>query len=54
MGKMGVLDYEEWLAGVPQSLKQDPLWSFQVYPKALLPASRILHHVSCPLHLASL
>ena len=36
MGKTGALDYEEWLAGVPESLKRDPLWSFQVYPKALL------------------
>ena len=36
MGEIGVLDYEEWLAGVPESLKRDPLWSFQVYPKALL------------------
>jgi len=30
------LDYEEWLAQVPESIKQDPLWNFQVYPKALL------------------
>ena len=28
--------YEEWLAQVPENLKQDPLWQFQVYPKALL------------------
>jgi len=28
--------YEEWLAGVPESLKQDPIWKFEAYPKALL------------------
>ena len=33
---MGALSYEEWLAQVPESIKGDPLWSFQVYPKALL------------------
>ncbi|TEU14481.1 MAG: four helix bundle protein [Anaerolineales bacterium] len=33
---MGVFNYEEWLARVPESIKQDPLWDFQVYPKALL------------------
>jgi len=27
--------YEEWVAQVPESMKQDPLWNFQVYPKAL-------------------
>jgi len=26
---------EEWVAQVPESLKQDPLWNFQVYPKTL-------------------
>ncbi|GEM_PF-1157794 len=26
---------EEWLAQVPESIKRDPLWNFQVYPKAL-------------------
>ena len=30
------MNYEEWLAQVPDSMKQDPLWKFQVYPKALL------------------
>jgi len=30
------MDYEEWIASVPASLKQDPLWKFEVYPKALL------------------
>ncbi len=33
---MRALDYGEWLAQVPASIKQDPLWSFEVYPKALL------------------
>lgn len=28
--------YEEWLTQVPESIKQDPLWSFHVYPKSLL------------------
>jgi len=28
--------YEEWLAQVPESLKKDPLWKFEAYPKALL------------------
>ncbi|MBU0511465.1 MAG: four helix bundle protein [Chloroflexi bacterium] len=27
--------YEEWLEQVPESIKQDPLWNFQVYLKAL-------------------
>ncbi|MDY7076505.1 MAG: four helix bundle protein [Chloroflexota bacterium] len=33
---MATFDYEEWLTQVPESIKQDPLWNFQVYPKALL------------------
>jgi four helix bundle protein len=33
---VGGFNYEEWLARVPESIKQDPLWDFQVYPKALL------------------
>ena len=33
---MGALNYEEWLGGVPESSRRDPLWEFQVYPKALL------------------
>ena len=33
---MGALNYEEWLAQVPESVRRDPLWDFQVYPKALL------------------
>ena len=28
--------YEEWLAQVPERLKQDPIWKFDAYPKALL------------------
>jgi len=30
------MKYEEWLAQVPESLKNDPLWRFEAYPKALL------------------
>jgi len=30
------LNYEEWLEQVPESIKQDPLWNFQIYPRALL------------------
>jgi len=33
---MATFDYEEWLAQVPESIKQDPLWNFKVYPKTLL------------------
>jgi len=29
------LGFEGWVAQVPESLKRDPLWNFQVYPKAL-------------------
>ena len=29
------LSFEEWVAQVPESLKRDPLWNFQVYPKTL-------------------
>ena len=29
------MKYEEWLATVPDSLKRDPLWQFNVYPKAV-------------------
>jgi len=32
---MAEVNYKEWLVQVPESLKRDPLWSFQVYPKAL-------------------
>jgi four helix bundle protein len=28
--------YEEWLAQMPDSLKNDPIWQFKAYPKALL------------------
>jgi four helix bundle protein len=27
---------DEWITQIPDSIKQDPLWNFQVYPKALL------------------
>jgi len=30
------MTYEEWLAQVPDSLKNDPIWKFEAYPKALL------------------
>ena len=30
------MNYEEWLSQMPDSMKQDPLWKFQVYAKALL------------------
>jgi len=30
------MQYEEWLAQVPEDLKQDPLWQFQVYPTDVL------------------
>ena len=30
------MNYEEWVAQVPESVKRDSLWNFQVYPKALL------------------
>jgi four helix bundle protein len=29
------MKYEEWLATVPDSLKRDSLWQFNVYPKAV-------------------
>jgi len=29
------VQYEEWLAQVPESLKKDPIWKFEAYPKAL-------------------
>ena len=29
------MKYEEWLATVPDSLKQDSLWQFNVYPKSV-------------------
>ncbi len=28
-------NYEDWIAQVPESIKRDPLWNFQVYPKTL-------------------
>lgn len=30
------MTYQEWVKQVPASIKQDPLWRFDVYPKALL------------------
>ena len=30
------MTYDEWLLQVPDSVKNDPLWKFEVYPKALL------------------
>ena len=33
--------FEEWTAQVPESMKRDPLWSFQVYPKALFLADLV-------------
>ncbi len=32
---MAFNSYEEWVEQVPASIKRDPLWGFQVYPKAL-------------------
>ena len=30
------MTYEEWLAQVPDSLRNDPIWKFEAYPKSLL------------------
>jgi four helix bundle protein len=30
------MNYEEWLVGVPENLKNDPVWKFTAYQKALL------------------
>ena len=30
------MTYEEWIKQVPENIKNDPLWNFEVYPKALL------------------
>lgn len=30
------MNYEEWLAQVPDSLRNDPVWKFVAYPKSLL------------------
>lgn len=35
MRKGGDVTYEEWLAQVPESLKRDPIWRFDAYPKAV-------------------
>lgn len=29
------ITFEEWAGTVPQSIRQDPLWKLQVYPKSL-------------------
>lgn len=29
------LSIEEWISSVPEAIRRDPLWKFQVYPKAL-------------------
>jgi four helix bundle protein len=29
------MTYDEWLTTVPENLKRDSLWQFQVYPKAM-------------------
>ena len=31
----GWKSFEEWKAQVPVSIREDPLWNFEVYPKAL-------------------
>lgn len=30
------MNYEDWLADIPDSLKNDPIWTFTPYPKSLL------------------
>ncbi len=30
------MKFEEWLDSVPESLKSDPIWKLEAYPKALL------------------
>jgi four helix bundle protein len=30
------MTYEEWVVQVPDDIKNDPLWSFEVYPKTVL------------------
>ena len=29
------MNYQSWLAAVPENLKRDPVWKFVAYPKAL-------------------
>src|SRR5512136_2764216 len=31
----GVMTYQEWLETVPDDLKRDSLWQFNIYPKAV-------------------
>ncbi len=37
----GWVSFEEWVMQVPASMRQDPLWKFQVYPKALFLADLV-------------
>ena len=30
------MKYDEWMQQVPDNIRNDPLWHFEVYPKALL------------------
>ncbi|MFZ5918780.1 MAG: four helix bundle protein [Chloroflexota bacterium] len=30
------MNYDDWLAQVPENLKRDPLWQFQAYQKSVL------------------
>jgi four helix bundle protein len=38
---MGAFSQEEWLQQVPESIKNDPLWGFHVYPKTVLLADLV-------------
>ena len=29
------MEYEKWLTAVPEDLKRDPLWQFNIYPKTV-------------------
>ena len=29
------MEYQDWLTAVPENLKGDPLWQFNIYPKTL-------------------
>jgi len=33
--------FEEWMAQVPENMRRDPLWNFQVYPKTLFLADLV-------------
>jgi hypothetical protein len=45
--------YEEWVEQVPESMSREPLWSFQVYPKALFLADLAWEDTEMTLHPAS-